>query len=79
MIKEAIVKLSKKENLTYQEAETVMDEIMSGQATAVQMSSYLTALSMKGETIDEITASAAGMRAHCICLLYTSPSPRDCS
>lgn len=66
MIKEAIVKLSKKEDLTYQEAETVMDEIMSGQATAVQMSSYLTALSMKGETIDEITASAAGMRAHCI-------------
>lgn len=70
MIKEAIVKLSKKENLTYQEAETVMDEIMSGQATAVQMSSYLTALSMKGETIDEITASAAGMRAHCIKLLH---------
>ena len=70
MIKEAIVKLSKKEDLTYQEAETVMDEIMSGQATAVQMSSYLTALSMKGETIDEITASAAGMRAHCIKLLH---------
>ena len=39
MIKEAIVKLSKKENLTYQEAKTVMDEIMSGQATPVQMSS----------------------------------------
>lgn len=70
MIKEAIVKLSKKEDLTYQEAETVMDEIMSGQATPVQMSSYLTALSMKGETIDEITASAAGMRAHCIKLLH---------
>ena len=70
MIKEAIVKLSKKEDLTYQEAESVMDEIMSGQATAVQMSSYLTALSMKGETIDEITASAAGMRAHCIKLLH---------
>ena len=70
MIKEAIIKLSKKEDLTYQEAETVMDEIMSGQATAVQMSSYLTALSMKGETIDEITASAAGMRAHCIKLLH---------
>ena len=70
MIREAIVKLSKKEDLTYQEAETVMDEIMSGQATAVQMSSYLTALSMKGETIDEITASAAGMRAHCIKLLH---------
>ena len=55
---------------SFQEAETVMDEIMSGQATAVQMSSYLTALSMKGETIDEITASAAGMRAHCIKLLH---------
>ena len=47
-----------------------MDEIMSGEATPVQMSSYLTALSMKGETIDEITASAAGMRAHCIKLLH---------
>ncbi len=70
MIKEAIVKLSKKEDLTYQEAETVMDEIMSGQATPVQMSSYLTALSIKGETIDEITASAAGIRVHCIKLLH---------
>lgn len=70
MIKEAIIKLSKKEDLSYQEAESVMDEIMSGQATPVQMSSYLTALSMKGETIDEITASAAGMRAHCIKLLH---------
>ena len=66
MIKEAIIKLSKKQDLTYAEAETVMDEIMSGQATPVQMSAYLTALSLKGETIDEITASAAGMRAHCI-------------
>lgn len=70
MIKEAIIKLSKKQDLTYAEAETVMDEIMSGQATPVQMSVYLTALSLKGETIDEITASAAGMRAHCIKLLH---------
>ena len=70
MIKEAIIKLSKKENLTYDEAEAVMNEIMDGAATPVQMSSYLTALSMKGETIDEITASAAGMRAHCIKLLH---------
>lgn len=70
MIKEAIIKLSKKQDLTYAEAETVMDEIMSGQATSVQMSAYLTALSLKGETIDEITASAAGMRAHCIKLLH---------
>ena len=70
MIKEAIIKLSKKEELSYQEAETVMDEIMSGKATPVQMSAYLTALSLKGETIDEITASAAGMRAHCVKLLH---------
>lgn len=70
MIKEAILKLSKKENLNYEEAEAVMNEIMSGKATAVQMSSYLTALSMKGETIDEITGSAAGMRANCIKLLH---------
>ena len=70
MIKEAIIKLSKKLDLAYAEAEAVMDEIMSGQATPVQMSAYLTALSLKGETIDEITASAAGMRAHCIKLLH---------
>ena len=70
MIKEAIIKLSKKQDLTYAEAETVMDEIMSGQATPVQMSAYLTALSLKGDTIDEITASVAGMRAHCIKLLH---------
>ena len=70
MIKEAILKLAKKEDLTYEMAETVMNEIMSGEATPVQMSAYLTALSIKGETIDEITASSAGMRAHCIKLLH---------
>ena len=43
MIKEAIIKLSKKEDLTYEMAETVMDEIMSGEASPVQMSAYLTA------------------------------------
>ncbi|WRK53931.1 anthranilate phosphoribosyltransferase [Coprobacillaceae bacterium CR2/5/TPMF4] len=46
-----------------------MNEIMDGQASDVQMSSYLTALSLKGETIEEITGSAAGMREHCIKLL----------
>ncbi len=70
MIKEAILKLAEKKNLSYQEAEAVMNEIMGGEATPVQMSAYLTALSLKGETIDEITASAAGMRAHCIKLLH---------
>ena len=66
MIKEAILKLAGRENLTYTEAYQVMDEIMSGEASNVQMSSYLTAMSLKGETIDEITASAAGMREHCV-------------
>ena len=70
MIRESIIKLSKKQNLGYEEAEAVMDEIMSGKATPVQMSAYLTALALKGETIEEITASAAGMRAHCIKLLH---------
>jgi anthranilate phosphoribosyltransferase len=70
MIKEAILTLAKKENLPYETAETVMNEIMSGEASPVQMSAYLTALSLKGETIDEITASASGMRKHCIRLLH---------
>lgn len=70
MIKEAIHKLAKKQDLSYEEAETVMNEIMSGSASHVQMSSYLTALSLKGETIDEITGSASGMRANCIKLLH---------
>ena len=70
MIREAILSLSKKEDLSYEAAEAVMDEIMTGQASPVQMSAYLTALSLKGETIDEITASAAGMRKHCIRLLH---------
>lgn len=70
MIKEAILKVTKKQNLTYDEAEQVMNEIMEGRASAVQMSSYLTAMSLKGETVEEITASAAAMRAHCVRLLH---------
>ncbi len=69
MIKEAILKVYKHQDLTYDEAYQTMDEIMSGKASEVQMSAYLTAMSMKGETIDEITASAEAMRAHCVRLL----------
>ena len=69
MIKDAILKVYKHEDLTYDEAYDTMDEIMSGQASEVQMSAYLTAMSMKGETIDEITASAEAMRNHCVRLL----------
>ena len=69
MIREAILKVSKKQDLTYDEAYQTMDEIMGGEASEVQMSSYLTAMSMKGETIDEITASAEAMRSHCVRVL----------
>lgn len=70
MIREAITKLANKEDLSFEEAEQVMNEIMGGEASPVQMSAYLTALSLKGETIDEVTGSAAGMRKHCIRLLH---------
>ena len=55
-----------------------MDEIMSGQATPVQMSAFLIALSMKGETIQEITACAKGMRNHCVKLLNDPGGAGDC-
>ena len=70
MIKEAIIDLSNGKNLSYDMAKSVMDEIMNGDTSQIQMSAYLTALSMKGETIDEITGSAKGMREHCIRLLH---------
>ncbi len=69
MIKEAIQSVVKGGNLAYQEAEAVMDEIMGGTASPIQMSAYLTAMALKGPTIDEITASAAGMRKHCVRVL----------
>lgn len=68
MIREAILKLVEKEDLTTEMAGQVMDEIFGGQASDVQKSAYLTALSMKGETIDEITASARSMRRHAVVL-----------
>ena len=64
MIKEAIIQLTQKKDLTYDQAEQVVNEIMEGKASDIQMAAYLTALAMKGETIDEITASAVSMRAH---------------
>lgn len=62
MIKEAIYKLINKEDLTYEEAEAVMEEMMDGTATQAQMGGFLTALRIQGETIDEITAFAKVMR-----------------
>jgi anthranilate phosphoribosyltransferase len=62
MIKEAISKVITKTNLTEAEAESVMREIMQGEATDAQISAYITALRMKGETVEEITGSARVMR-----------------
>lgn len=65
MIKEAISQLSKEQNLSSEIMEQVMDEIMNNEATEAQKAAFLTALAMKGETIDEITAAARVMRKHC--------------
>ncbi len=67
MIKEAIVKIVNKEDLTYEEAYTVMNEIMSGETSATQNAAFLAALSTKSaraETADEIAGCAEAMRAH---------------
>ena len=67
MIKEAIVKIVNKGDLSYDEAYTVMNEIMSGETTATQNAAFLAALSTKSaraETTDEIAGCAAAMRAH---------------
>ncbi len=68
-MKEAILKLANKEDLSPELAESVMDTIMAGEISPVQISSYLTALAMKGETIEEIVASAKSMRKHATKLL----------
>ena len=65
MIKEAISLLVKRNDLTTEMMTTVMEEIMTNEATDAQKASFLTALAMKGETIDEITAAAKVMRSHC--------------
>ena len=70
MIKEAIYEIVNGNDLSYEMAEQVMDEIMSGEASQIHMGAFLTGLRMKGETIDEITACAAGMRKHCTRLLH---------
>ena len=67
MIKEAIVKIVSKEDLTYDEAYAVMNEIMSGETTPTQNAAFLAALSAKSaraETTDEIAGCAAAMRDH---------------
>ncbi len=69
MIKEAIVKIVNKEDLTYNEAYNVMNEIMDGKTSPTQNAAFLAALSTKSaraETTDEIAGCAAAMRDHAI-------------
>ncbi len=63
MIREAIAKVVKGEDLKEKEAIEVMEEIMSGKCTDAQIGAFITALRIKGETVEEITGCARVMRA----------------
>jgi len=63
MIKEAIIKVVGGADLTEDEMQIAMDEIMTGSATPAQIGAFITALRLKGETVDEITGAAKAMRA----------------
>ena len=65
MIQESIQEVMEGRNLDFDRAKAVMDEIMSGQATQAQIGAFLTALRIKGETVEEITACATSMRGKC--------------
>ncbi len=73
MIKEAISKLVEQIDLSAAEAEVVMREIMEEVATPSQIAAYMTALRMKGETVDEITGSARVMREKAIQVRVDDP------
>jgi anthranilate phosphoribosyltransferase len=72
MIKEAIAKVVEGRDLTQKEMEGAMEEIMTGNATPAQIGSFITALRIKGETVDEITGAAIVMRAKAV-----KVNPRD--
>ena len=63
MIKEAIQTLISGQSLTMEDAAVVMEEIMSGEATSAQFGAFVTALRMKGETVEEIAGLARVMRS----------------
>ncbi len=66
MVKDCIAKLMKSENLTYEESKNCINEIMSGECPDALISSFLTALAIKGETDDEIAGCADGMRSRAV-------------
>ena len=77
MIREAIAKLVKCEDLSKNEMELAMEEIMTGQASPAQIAAFLTAMRIKGETIEEITGAAEIMRRHATKIKTSHPVVLD--
>ena len=73
MIKDALAKLADRTDLSAQEAETVMLEIMDGVATSAQMAAYLMGLRQKGETVPEVVGSVNAMRSRATRIRVGSP------
>jgi len=73
MIENAIKKLTEGSDLSFEETNQVIDEIMTGKTTAVQIASFLTALSVKKETVEEIAGAADAMRAHALAFHADEP------
>ena len=65
MIKKAIIQAAKRENLDFELTKAAMEEIADGKATDAQIAAFLTAMRMKGETAEEITAAASVMKEKC--------------
>jgi anthranilate phosphoribosyltransferase len=78
MIKEAIKTLVSGKSLTMDEAASVMEEIMSGEATPAQFGAFVTALRLKGETVDEIVGLARTMRARAVPVVINGPAVDTC-
>ncbi len=78
MIKEAIRMLVKGSSLTVEQAEAVMEEIMNGEATPAQLGAFVTALRLKGETVDEIVGMAKIMRDKAVQVNVNEPVVDTC-
>ena len=78
MIREAIEALVCSRSLTFEEAADIMEEIMRGEATPAQFAAFVTALRMKGETVDEIAGLASLMQAKATPVPVTAPVVDTC-
>lgn len=78
MIREAIALIVSGRSLTMEEAASVMEEIMRGEATPAQIGAFVTALRLKGETVDEIVGLAKTMRAKAIPVTIAEPVVDTC-